>query len=631
MRLSFLIASMLYIFFGIYVLTVSFYYNAGELFTFFIPLFYFIFTYVAAIYLYKMNAQRLIPRIIYFLLAVSLMYCSSAPANFNDVFAVMLFQTSAMLCLSLLVHFLFSYYEAFGIQWPYFRSIVFFYSFPVILFIVSLSAMVVPALKPFVNWVTLLLFANGLLTIFYILLRGYKQSRKKQLLLLIGSCILPFLPYVLFVAIPQVLLQPPLIHSRWASIFFLLLPFSFLFTQLTERLFGLHYYISRFRYYGTIATVVAASITAVNLLLLQQSLQLAALSFVITACIIYIALYVKEALDFKHRKLLFSANSNTGQSLYNTIAKISSATSAVDATAIMLQEVKDKLHFPYVTIETLDHLPLTIVTKRSHDYAIKYHQNEALVIGHTKQPLTLQHEEIIWLEMVAMYTDALFTNFAQIEQLYEQLAKQANQLPWLQKLVFQYVEEEKAMLARELHDSTLQDILYIARAFEQEADVSMLREQMLDVAYELREYCETLNPPLLATMGLEAALHKLVQKVNMRASFHVEQSLQIDYLEDETLALMIYRVVQELYNNAIKHSTATHVQLSVHVSGEKFSIHYRDNNKNLQNESFTPSMGLLSMQQRVQAFHGSMNILTDSVLTIVLTNEEVPHEHFNRR
>jgi len=621
MRISFFHVSTLYIFFSIYLLTVSFYYYGGALLTFYMPLLYFVFTYAAALYLWKRYSQPLLVLIQYFLLTVSIMYSSASTANSGDLFATLLFQTAAMLCLSLLVHFLYRYYEAVSIKWPYFHSIAFFYSFPFLLFFLSCITVIFPAFQHIASWATLLFFANGLLTIFYIVVRGYILSRKKQLLYLLASCILPFLPYVLFVALPQVVLQSPFMKTEWASLFFMLLPVSFLCTQLTERLFELHYSISRIRYYGTIATVVAACITAVNLLIIQPSLPQIGLFFIATLCVVYIALYAKEQLDFKNRKLLFSAHSNTGQSLYSTIAKLNHATTFAEVQKFLLEQVKEKLRYEQIEIVETCNATIATYTKVGEVYRIGFHPHYALQIGVHSKSIAVTQEEILWLELIALYTNALLHNFTKIEQLHAELSEQAEQIPWLQKLVFQYVEQEKAALARELHDHALQEVLFIARGFEQQQSTQLLREQMLDVVYELREFCETLSPPLLATMGIEAAMHKLVQKVNMRASFHVELNVKLANIKDEAFALMLYRVVQELCNNALKHSEASNVQLDVRANGTTFTIVYKDDNAHIA-EPFTPSIGLTSMQQRVQAYHGTMTVHIQDNLSIVLTNEE---------
>lgn len=104
-----------------------------------------------------------------------------------------------------------------------------------------------------------------------------------------------------------------------------------------------------------------------------------------------------------------------------------------------------------------------------------------------------------------MYCDAFLHNFKRIEELVKEMkdlqASHTESIPWLDKLVWQFVEKEKVILAQELHDTVLQEQLYLARELDvqmNEATVSKIepiRDQLLDISYQLREYCENLNPP----------------------------------------------------------------------------------------------------------------------------------------
>ena len=179
------------------------------------------------------------------------------------------------------------------------------YSFPILIFPISMLVVVSPSFQPIVNWGTLLFFANGLLNISYILLHGYFQSKKLQIKILIASCIVPFLPYVLLYIAPKIVLQPPLLSAEIASVFFILIPFSFISTQLTERLFGLQYYVSRLRYFGIFAIIFGLLIGAFCAVIYEVVFEKFMLTWVISATIIYGLLIVKEKMDFKRRMLLF--------------------------------------------------------------------------------------------------------------------------------------------------------------------------------------------------------------------------------------------------------------------------------------------------------------------------------------
>lgn len=142
-----------------------------------------------------------------------------------------------------------------------------------------------------------------------------------------------------------------------------------------------------------------------------------------------------------------------------------------------------------------------------------------LLINHT-----LQKEELLWLELLALYVSMFIESLKLIEDLVLEIQHMKvthdTPLPWLDKLLWNIIEKEKSILAQELHDTILQEQLHLARELDVLAGaptikrdkVRDIREQLLNATKDLREYCENLSPPLLDTFGLQIALKKLVQK-----------------------------------------------------------------------------------------------------------------------
>lgn len=238
--------------------------------------------------------------------------------------------------------------------------------------------------------------------------------------------------------------------------------------------------------------------------------------------------------------------------------------------------------------------------------------------------INLKDEELLWLELLLLYLNNFIDNTKMIEGLIEELKqmKQAdgNQLPWLNKLLWLRFEEEKYQLAQELHDTNLQEQLHIAREVDVlihakddtdvEAKLLKIHEQMIASVHDLRAYCENLKPPLLDTLGLNAALEKLLQKVVKRAVFELIYTIDRLYLEDERLNLVIYRLFQELLNNALKHSYATSVEIHLTETIDGFEIKYSDNGVgcDLNDIMLSDSMGIKGMRERVKAFNGKFHI-----------------------
>ena len=141
--------------------------------------------------------------------------------------------------------------------------------------------------------------------------------------------------------------------------------------------------------------------------------------------------------------------------------------------------------------------------------------------------------------------------------------------------------------------------------------VLTIREQLLNATKDLREYCENLSPPLLDTFGLQMALKKLMQKVKIRADFMLTTEIERVQFHDTTLHLVVYRLMQELLNNAIKHAQATEVSLKLQATHRGFILQYDDNGIGCDIEDLlqsSTSMGINGIRERVRAFNGNIAI-----------------------
>lgn len=144
-------------------------------------------------------------------------------------------------------------------------------------------------------------------------------------------------------------------------------------------------------------------------------------------------------------------------------------------------------------------------------------------------------------------------------------------------------EEERSRIARDLHDGLgiqLSRIKLFVEAHHEQLPLSVKEplNQFLDEACtETRLISSNLRPYALSTFGLIPALEDLVQKLNLvnQTKLHLEQYGEMPHLSDEA-SVMIYRVVQELLNNALKHANAQTVTVQIMASPETTLISVDD-------------------------------------------------------
>jgi len=144
-------------------------------------------------------------------------------------------------------------------------------------------------------------------------------------------------------------------------------------------------------------------------------------------------------------------------------------------------------------------------------------------------------------------------------------------------------EEERSRIARDLHDGLgiqLSRIKLFVEAHQEQLPLSVKEplNQFLDEACtETRLISNDLRPYALSTFGLVPALEDLIQKLNLvnETVLVLEHYGEMPALGDEA-SVMIYRVVQELLNNALKHAQAHRVTVQIMTNEETALISVDD-------------------------------------------------------
>lgn len=215
-----------------------------------VPACYYLLTLFVAFYLYfKQRNTRLTDLLILFILAVSLAYVSSGVSGRLDGIGIIVNRTTMLLCLVILLHFLRNYFAFMKTKWMFTNNIRFFYLMPLIGFILACIGTVFPASNDILSNIVLFMFLILLIIILGILLISYFKYSSPQLKILLSSIMIPFLPFLFLYVLPKILFHTYILSSEISSLFLLLIPFSFIFTQLAERLFDIEYHITRLRYY----------------------------------------------------------------------------------------------------------------------------------------------------------------------------------------------------------------------------------------------------------------------------------------------------------------------------------------------------------------------------------------------
>jgi two-component system, NarL family, sensor histidine kinase ComP len=192
---------------------------------------------------------------------------------------------------------------------------------------------------------------------------------------------------------------------------------------------------------------------------------------------------------------------------------------------------------------------------------------------------------------------------------------------WLVGLLFKLSETERSILAADIHDTVLQDLLLLKRNCEKlysfdlsirlDEEIKKIEEGILNVIYLIRETCNDFRPPFLAERGLEDSLQDLVNKFQLRSNSRLE--LYISSLNDRVngdYELAIYRIIQEWLNNAMKHAKASYIEIQVNSNNEGIELFYKDDGigMNINNTKSNSSIGIFGIKERVRSLGGKYKI-----------------------
>ncbi|WP_369546250.1 histidine kinase [Bacillus velezensis] len=502
------------------------------------------------------------------------------------------------------------------------------------------------------------------ISVFYHLYK-FKYSEHAYILkILILTNTLSFLPFLLFYVIPIILTGSYILDALAAASLLVLIPLGLVYQFVANKIFDIEFILGRMRYYGLLALVPALFIVGISAWFESIDIQMnPAQQTVFFFIMIFVIFYFKEVMDYKFRLKRFSEKFNYQDSIFKYTQLIRSITSLKQMFKELKKTILDvllvsKAYVFEVTSEgdilyhdKKDNEPdwemyskefkkvtseIGKIIELNRGFLIKIGErggsSYVLLCLSTINTPRLTRDEISWLKTLSFYTSVSMENVIQIEELMnhlQDLKQQGSNPVWLKKLMFTIEEKQRSDLARDLHDSVLQDLISLKRQcelfladfkkeepchIEVQDKLHQMNEQMSDVILMTRETCHELRPQLLYDLGLVKAVSKLAAQQQERAPFHIRLNTgRFTAALDLDTQLNLYRIIQEFLSNAMKHSQANEVLIMLISIQNKVILHYEDDGVGFNQEEGggqSMSMGLSGIKERVRALDGRMKIDT---------------------
>lgn len=185
-------------------------------------------------------------------------------------------------------------------------------------------------------------------------------------------------------------------------------------------------------------------------------------------------------------------------------------------------------------------------------------------------------------------------------------------------------ESERKRIASELHDTIAHDILimknkaYLGIAKEQDPEklkavLKEISDLSSDAISDVRTISYNLHPHKIESLGLTKALSSMLSLAEQSSGIKFDVNFDnIDSMFGKDLELNIFRIIQELTNNIIKHSNARNVVAEISKGNSNIYVNITDDGDGIKNfeevENGNTGLGLIGIKTRLRLYDGTFEI-----------------------
>lgn len=188
-------------------------------------------------------------------------------------------------------------------------------------------------------------------------------------------------------------------------------------------------------------------------------------------------------------------------------------------------------------------------------------------------------------------------------------------------------EEERAWIARELHDDVNQRLALLAIELQRAKDsvpdseaqvrerIDQTRANLIQITNDVQALSHRLHSSKLEYLGITAAANSFCKELADRYKITVNFShSNVPQTLPKEISLCLFRVLQEALQNAVKHSGAEQFKLELYGTPDSLHLKVSDSGKglDLRNVMNGKGLGLISMKERLQLIKGRLSIHSEA-------------------
>ncbi|SDE45524.1 sensor histidine kinase [Ulvibacter litoralis] len=169
-------------------------------------------------------------------------------------------------------------------------------------------------------------------------------------------------------------------------------------------------------------------------------------------------------------------------------------------------------------------------------------------------------------------------------------------------------ENERKRIASDIHDALIGKLIAIKIHQENNSDITKYSD-LIDTSIELaRNISHDLSPPILEYTSLVDLVKEMIDPLKLKTAvqFNIDQRVQYEYTTD--FKIQVIRILQELFNNIIKHAKASQVIICLRETKKQLFIKIADNGEGFSTGENAKGLGLKNIKSRVQYLKGAYKV-----------------------
>lgn len=191
--------------------------------------------------------------------------------------------------------------------------------------------------------------------------------------------------------------------------------------------------------------------------------------------------------------------------------------------------------------------------------------------------------------------------------------------------VFKIQELDRRRIARDLHDTSLQNLAHMIHKLElasmymdkdiiqAKLEIASISKSINSIIDEIRNIIFDLRPMSFDDFGLKETIEDMLEKLKRNSDIMIAADIDSIYLEEEVM-LGIFRIIQECVMNVYKHSKAKHLWVKLKEKNDTVDFEIKDDGIGFEVDAVCNKekhFGLYIMKERIENLSGKLKIISE--------------------